>query len=248
MPHSTTEHQLLRIVRCQELAKGNASPCHKIISTQEGVDDKTFQVPEPWRGRIDEAKLLFVSSNPSVNHEDDSPATSATDEEIIAYYQAGFAPQFPKIGLKSGRFSDQHVRFWASCRARAVEVLGRKKVEIKPGIDFAMTEIVHCKSRGEQGVVEARPMCVSLHFEATMRASAATVIVVLGKKTLDAIQSLSPELAGLETAPIETLWMGRSRHVIYLPHPNARAVKKSIKGFYPERANEYLSRLQQALA
>lgn len=236
-PQPTAE-LLINIARCK-----GSSACNDIIKTQR-LCDKEFQVPEPWRGDIAKAKLLFVSSNPSVNHKDDSPTASCPDEEIVAYFQKGFIPQFPKIAFKDGHISDHHVRFWASCRARAAELLNCKNVEIKPGMDFAMTEVVHCKSTGERGVTKAMPECISRHFEATMMAAEASVIVVLGKSALSAFK---PYFPALETVPQHATWMGRNRHIVYLPHPNARGVKKKFQGYYQGRAEEYLSKLRAAL-
>ena len=49
------------------------------------------------------------------------------------------------------------------------------------GRDYAMTEIVHCKSRNEFGVVAALQESTSLHFDRTMGVAAASVIIAVGK-------------------------------------------------------------------
>jgi hypothetical protein len=38
-------------------------------------------------------------------------------------------------------------------RQRAIELLQR---DVRPGVDYALTEIVHCKSKSENGVAEAK--------------------------------------------------------------------------------------------
>jgi hypothetical protein len=37
-------------------------PCAKIVRSQH-VSDDDFQLPGPWRGQIDKARILFVGSN-----------------------------------------------------------------------------------------------------------------------------------------------------------------------------------------
>lgn len=62
-----------------------AVPCHKIVGLQTG---SLFQLPEPWSGQIDIARLLFISSNPSINELEEYPEKSwelhrTTDFSII---------------------------------------------------------------------------------------------------------------------------------------------------------------------
>jgi hypothetical protein len=52
---------------------------------------------------------------------------------------------------------DKGTRFWFAARARASELLERSAVA---GHDFALTEVVHCKSAAGSGVAEAYPTCV----------------------------------------------------------------------------------------
>lgn len=50
------------------------------------------------------------------------------------------------------RHNGDWVRFWAAVRKQAFRLLGHLAV---PGVDYAMTEVVHCKSAGERGVADA---------------------------------------------------------------------------------------------
>ena len=78
---------LLAITRCREIerARGDAGhPCAGIVGLQP---PDQFQVPEPWRGHIDAAPILFVSSNPSIRGREPFPPAGWTDQGIIDYYQ-----------------------------------------------------------------------------------------------------------------------------------------------------------------
>jgi hypothetical protein len=48
-------------------------------------------------------------------------------------------------------------RFWAEVKKRSIELLHR---DVIPGLDYALTEIVHCKSRKQMGVKQSQKQCV----------------------------------------------------------------------------------------
>lgn len=54
--------------------------------------------------------------------------------------------------VRDGTHAPGWVRFWAAVRARASELLGRSAIA---GFDYAISEIVHCKSDSEVGVSAA---------------------------------------------------------------------------------------------
>ncbi|MDB6160426.1 MAG: hypothetical protein JWO04_4132 [Gammaproteobacteria bacterium] len=151
---------------------------------------------------------------------DDSPTWQSSDERIISYYSQGFPSVFPKILRADGNPSVEHVRFWAAIRARAAELYRVKAKTLSPGQDFAITELVHCKSRNELGVQGAISECLKMHWEPTMRLAAARVIVVLGDVARRALA-----LDGTATVQCRD-WFGRPRLTAWLPHPNARKKRK----------------------
>ena len=76
-----------------------------------------------------------------------------------------------------------------------MELLGR---EAQPGIDYALTEIVHCKSKHETGVREAEDFCANRYLKRVLSLSAAGILVVLGKAARQAMArqfALPSELA-----------------------------------------------------
>ena len=110
------------------------------------------------------------------------------------------------------------VRFWAAVRARASELLGRLAI---PGFDYAITEIVHCKSGSEVGVSEAEEFCADLYLRRIVAASSAPILVAMGDvagREIRRVFSLPPD--GRLHGPLE---IGASQRLFsFLPHPNAR--------------------------
>lgn len=226
-----TEEQvkgLLQIARCSQADPTLPAnrPCGKIVGIQQSATRDTFQIPEPWRGDIERAPLLFVSSNPGLNTSDDSPIGRMTDEEIVAYYtHKAFPACFPRNLNARGEPNRRPVAFWTGIRARAAELYEKPNTEIVPGRDFALTEVVHCKSQGERGVPEALQECMTRHSSTTTSLSGAAVVIVLGDMAARALQI--PSIPAVR----EVHWSGSARLLVWLPHPNARKPRK-FEGLY----------------
>jgi len=186
-----------------------------VVHSQCANGPSDFQLPEPWRGDIAGAPLLFVSSNPSWDPNVDNPTSLTDDDTIFRYYDSGFQ-DFPFVHLKDGNRRQKKVRFWLEIQSRAEELYER---DVTAGRDYALTEVVHCKSRGERGVREAVDECTGRHFARLMELSPAVVVVVLGKVAKFALRIDAP-------APFHDAWYGRERFVVTLPHTNARIPRK----------------------
>jgi hypothetical protein len=150
-----------------------------------------LQVPEPWSGELEHALILFLSSNPSISTAEIYPRWAWPDEEIADFFGRRFdggRRRWIKDGKKSLRADGSYGRataFWAAVRKRAIELLQR---EVRPGVDYALTKIVHCKSKSEIGVAEAKKRCVPRYLRRVLTSAAARVIVVLGKPARQAVQ------------------------------------------------------------
>jgi hypothetical protein len=184
-------------------------PCSTIVRSQRSENYQAHQLPEPWSGQLDQAPILFISSNPSLSGKKDDSYKQAT-------------------------------MFWAGVKQRAKELLQR---EPQPGLDYALTEIVHCKSKSEHGVMEARGHCISRYFARVLSASPARVFVVLGSQARNIVQreleiGNPPNVIG----PCEVF--GRERIVAFLPHPNARQKRTFQTRFSFEELEKVRSFLQ----
>jgi hypothetical protein len=213
-----TRDILLQIARCPNagLNLNEGHPCADIVATQRVRQLKNFRVPEPWRGNIQHSPLLFIGSNPSFGQDDDCPTSAATNDDIYRYYTRGFPECFPRIRNKNGQESKNAVRYWSAIRARAAELYQCEKDKIRPGVDFVITEIVHCKSQREMGVPTALDECINRYFSQLMSLSPARIVVVLGKLARKALKLAEDYISDSET------WCRKKQFVVTLPHPNAR--------------------------
>lgn len=209
--------------------KPREHPCRKIVYSQEVSNLDEYQLPEPWNGRIESAPILFLSSNPSINEDEEFPTWTWSEDDINDFFNNRFGgrKEWIKDGTKTLEKNGSHsgsVKFLAAVQQRAIELLDR---DVKPGIDYAITEIVHCKSRNEFGVKEAQNTCVDTYLEEVLKIASARVVVVLGEKAKQAIQDKFriPQNGSL----VESMTIGgKERLITFLPHPNAR-VKRTFK-------------------
>jgi len=247
---------LLKVARCPNVDRclnGDVDHCCSTIVRSQGVSSTSeFQVPEPWSGHISIAPILFLSSNPSIGPSDYKQYPRATwdDESIVEYFDFRFGGR-PLSAVENGIYhvstgsprARRGVRFWIGVRARAAELLEKSTAEVVAGTDYALTEVVRCKSKDETGVAEALATCVGEYLEPTLEHSAARVIVVLGAQAKRAVC----ERYGLD--PYITLhgpWQvaNQTRLIVFLPHPTGFAPRKTFSGcldsFGLERLRQWL--------
>ena len=245
------------IIRCpvvdQCLAPGGEQlPCHRVVSWQGPHPDGARYVPDPWSGHLERAAILFVSSNPGSDAKgapiSDASFTSAwSSDEIISCYDDAFEP-WRKPGIadgvyltdRSGSRGTKPIRYWVWARARAAELLERRPM---PGVDYALTEVVHCGTQHEAGVAEAFTTCVDLYFERVLLASAASLVICVGGWAHAAFKrAFNIDIEDHLWGPSEIA--GRVRFVAAVPHPGAFG---SPKGLEPYLGSENLDRLRAEL-
>lgn len=196
-------------------------PCRKIVEYQRkefgiGSYDE-FQLPEPWVGEIDIAPILFVSSNPSIG-EDTHARGGSVDEDVWESHHLAFGGarrRYIDEGIRTVGADGtklKTVRYWSGTRARARELIVHR--DVIPGKDYALTEIVHCKSRDEYGVKEAAKTCAATHMEAVMKVAAARVIISVGAFARDWFLGGLP----IPASPVKMEFAGHARLVVFTPH------------------------------
>jgi hypothetical protein len=197
----------------------SSHPCSKILSVQSSYHSHTLdqhQVPEPWVGDLEHAPILFLSSNPSLDEEDKFPLWSWREERTADFFINRFE-QWIEEGVRILRpdGSSKSVPFWVDVRQRAIELRGQ---EVCPGIDYALTEVVHCKSKREEGVKEALRECVGLYLRRVVELSGAKVIIVLGSKAEGAMRRefSIPDGSVVGPQPIGN----HKRYIVFLYHPS----------------------------
>ena len=221
---------LLQITRCPELVRAGINgghPCSKVAAAQPA---RTYQVVEPWLGHIDKAPILFISRNPRVGEDSDTPRLDWSDHHTASYFQrffdndAGWAQTNSKGVVKGITFDNAGrkvagpgIPFFGQIRERASELLGRKAV---PGHDFALAPAVHCKTPKGEGVPEALTQCTQTWMNRVFGHAVASVVVLLGPEAQDSatrLWNLDAELNVQFDVPVE----GRKRAFARLPLPGA---------------------------
>lgn len=231
----------LEIARCPEIdatARQTGHPCSTIVQLQGPPENPQRQVPEAWAGGLLTARVLYVSSNPSISEAGDHnsgeiperyPREWWNDEPIATFITRRFDQRLrPPLSSddhflrEDGQQSPRHVRYWRVARKRSTELLG---YPADPGVDYAMTEVVRCKSKHEVGVAAAAQVCAPRYLERTLELCPAPLVVVVGSKARDRLTELwdLPEGFGTNDAPAHahttTMTLGGAeRLVAYLPH------------------------------
>ena len=209
----------LAIASCSDVCEsfGDAGhPCHKVVTWQidkfrsivREVQGSIMHRPEPWTGELATAKIIFLASNPSFDPDENFPSWNENqwNEENIALFGAerftssttrkyGATDSKEKstrdrtIGI-NGQPSKKAVRHWSWVRQFAAYAMGKPVSQTSAISDYVMTELVHCKSRGEAGVPQALTYCSEKWFEKIMAISPAEVIFVAGAKAGEAFATL----------------------------------------------------------
>lgn len=259
----------IEIARCKVLTNALtdpsfSTPCRALISYQQRCGYSTHQIPEPWNGNIASAPLLFVASNPAISPDEHYPTLEWSDAEIVQFFQGRFGDGMPRtrqhapdepirngiyVRRADGGYDSRWSRFLASIRARAAE-LGL----LRPGTDYAVTEVVHCKSPSESSkqdgamVANARDHCVDLHFEKVLLHAGARVIVFLGDHARRAAVrklGVNPVEGACALEPMDIA--GRQRVLIFLHHPSAR-LKGRSKALNAQLGLDIVGRIRTFLA
>lgn len=247
---------LLEIARCPLVAHclngATDHPCATIVHSQGVASPDEFQSPEPWSGHLAAAPLLFLSSNPSIrpNGPHQYPRASWDDASIHAYFESRFGGS-PLSSVTNGIYdhlpggerSRKWTQYWASVRGRAAELLEKPRHEVVPGRDYALTEVVRCKSREEIGVESALTTCADQYLEPTLHHAAALIIVVMGAPA-ERVMRERYQLGWTQRLYGPLTLAQRERYVVFLPHPSGWA---GAKTFAATLEPAELQRLQQWL-
>jgi hypothetical protein len=159
--------------------------------------------PEAWTGNLTKAPIIFLASNPSFDRTENFPSwdSSIWTEENISDFGAdrfttennrGFgATQSQDLSQQDrtlrldGSLSEK-VDYWMWVRKYAGLVLEKNSEDVSAIDDYVMTELVHCKSQNEEGVLEALNICSDKWFSKIMASSPAKLLFVSGAKAGEA--------------------------------------------------------------
>lgn len=249
---------LVRVARCpliREALGDNRHPCRDVVAMQ-GDTERDRQVPEAWAGNLRKSRVVFVSSNPSIGtaSQDQAPSTAEAypvaawpDEKIVEFLGSRFDQSVrPRPFVQNfhhlqrdGHYSHKPTRFWLSMQRRAEELLGD---EADPSRNYVMTEVVHCKSKGETGVAMAAETCARRYLNDILSLTAAPIVVVVGKQ---AHLGLHEHLPHLPEPPYicPAQLGGLPRKLVFIWHPAAFQGPKTISGLYGSESAAWLKEL-----
>jgi hypothetical protein len=176
-----------------------------------------------------------LSSNPSVTGVELAPTSTWSDNDIIDFYANRFDENRERPWIrggvrnlqKDGTYRKHVVRFWTAVRGRAAELLDVPREKVRPGVDYALSEVVHCNSQNEIGVWEALDECANRYLEPLLDVAGASVIVCLGAHCERMVRERLDLGSGTLIGPVEL--GGRPRYLAFLPHPNAFKPKTFAK-------------------
>lgn len=236
---------LFEIVECGNFCRLISScqkehPCSKVVYLQisENKDcENKYLLPEPWSGDIVNAPILVISSNPSYSCEELYPDSSWSETMIADFFMNRFEDRGEQYSwvyqnkvLNTNGSRSKSVAYWSNIKNRIEELIGREPV---PGKDYCITEIVHCKSKGEQGVKEALKECSEKFFDKILSISGAKIIIAVGSKVREYLKGVK-ENNGIP--------------IIYIPHPNSRRKKKLHDIYKNNEIEEYRKLLAKTIS
>ena len=177
--------------------------CNALYNSQQCTSIADFQIPEPWNGDIENAPILFVGLNPGFLDVELYPklgnqywmlANGEFDTaKVEDFFEHRFNSshkyvQYPnRTKIAPGGYKLLRGRtFWAYVKSIADKIMNGQST---PGVDFAITEIVHCKSKDISCIhSKCYDICFNKHFGNILSiAQNLQYIVVLGKPTRDRI-------------------------------------------------------------
>ena len=242
------------IARCENLSiavRDESHPCHKVASFQ--VDAPSRHIPEAWFGNITDAQVLLISSNPSIDlnenvEGENYPRANWGDDQISEWITRRVDQSWSEVPVTfqrspfknflwrciDGKYrgagkGNQPQPTWNNTHKLVIELLGPSA---DPSKNYALTEVVHCKSQNGIGVPEASPICSANWLGKIMDlATDARVVVLLGshvrpwarneyKNSVPKDFGKRVTAGGMDVA-IRDSFVQSGRVYIYLPHPTA---------------------------
>jgi hypothetical protein len=178
----------LRISTCPLVERsrgelGILEPCHDVVVLGNNpLNAEHRRSPEPWIGHLAQARMLFVSSNPNgLDGSHGASSASPTDDlGIVLETEFAFDRVAPTGASVQPKYVDPPRTSWEGALVCSRQVFG---TEVRPGYDYAQTEVVHCGSEKQAGVEPALPVCVAMYLAQVLRAAAAPALVVVGAIT-----------------------------------------------------------------
>jgi hypothetical protein len=190
--------------------------------------------------------VVFVSSIPSISVAgpgqpadavEPYPVTADGEDYIAGYLGRRFDPSVsPRPYVKDSRSLLRNgeygapTRFWAEIQRRAEELID----DADPARNYAMTEVVHCKSTRNIGARAAARTRAGLYLHDVFALTIAPIVVVMGQVARRVITGMIPGLpAPPDTRPLADLG-GRRRIFLFTGQPGSNEPRIIARLYAPE--------------
>ena len=216
--------------------------CHHLYLSQgcRSIDD--FHIPEPWNGDIEHAQILFVSLNPGFTPNelypnlgnpywtqlaltsvvfDNGKVEDFFENRVNDYYVRWSTSQGKSqfsVRLTNGTYKDIPSQgYWNYVQSIADFILNHPAI---PGQDYALTEVVHCKSRSTKVISKkCYDECMKKHFKDILNvASNLQYLVIIGAPTRSHVAKYLNHVNPAKYVWYDTPINGKMVKVIYADH------------------------------
>jgi hypothetical protein len=183
------------------------------LSSTRPVERPVIEEPQPLR----ELASHTLAEHASLRYPFRAPKATWDNDAVIDRYENAFEvwmePSGTRARVPEGARRARKTPFWRVVRLLAQELYRDRTVE--PGADYALTEVVHCKSKREAGVADALRPCVERYLERVLAAAVADVVIVLGAQARSAFELIAPGCSTGQTSDL----CGKDRTLAFAPHP-----------------------------
>lgn len=226
------------------------SPCSKVIDSQQAKNPGGFHIPEPWNGDISTSRILFLSINPGITPRELYPRSGNdywmdgrgwNTDRVEQFFEGRFDRTLPyvkyrdgghafKIKMESDDPDKGVVGFWPYVFKMANTLIPGAD----PLKDFALTELVHCKSEDSSYVNNTcYKQCMDKYLQDIFSlAEKAEYVVFIGRPVRENIIGHY----GFHS-PVKQRWYrtrrlnGRELLVTFVDHNNAFADESGFRAY-----------------
>jgi hypothetical protein len=219
----------------------NNYPCNSLYQSQNCANDHDFQIPEPWNGDIWNAKILFVGINPGFTPNELYPQKSNPywtkpalvggvifdKDKVEDFFENRFNQYYVKywntpqkktrfsVRMNSGTYKNVH-GFWNYLQNISTKLLGKAT----PGKDYALTELVHCKSGSIEHInPQCYYSCMDKHFKDILSlATNMEYLVIIGANTRKYVADFLKHGVPSKYVWLDTSINGNLVKTIYVDH------------------------------
>jgi hypothetical protein len=206
-------------------AQAPKHPCAGVVGAQ-GTATEWRQVPEPWSGSLERAKVLAVVSHPVLHERDLRPVWRSTWDHTERFFERRLVGDGPQPRVSPGAVG-RRLRVddpgglptdpeLVAAVERTTELLGRVPSLLH---ELAVTHVVRCPTTGDLGVNRAMKSCPDRWLRQVVNACPAPVLLAVGANADKGLSRVLGLFPGGTARVTEVVVDGVRRMVVVVPHP-----------------------------